>query len=349
MRTIAVVNQKGGCGKTTTAINLAAFLAREKRRTLVVDMDPQGHASLGLLPDAVRLTQTMYDVFVHHRNGRDTRIQDVIRSAQENLDVAPADILLSGVPEHLAGLPNREGVLTEILEEVRGRYDYVIIDCPPHVGLLTFNALCAASEAIVPVDPSFFALHGIGKLLETFDVLYKRTGHKVDVRALVTLYSGRSRFASDVADEIRKHLAGAHFTTMIRHSMKLAEAASHGLPIAGYRHRCAGFEDYKALAAEVLQAETRSPRLTLDGVVFEFEAPQAQRVQLVGDFNEWMLDATDMTQAGKLWTQVLRLEPGRYRYRYVVDGRWCSDPLNADVEPSPYGGENSVCVVAELR
>jgi len=352
MRTIAVVNQKGGCGKTTTAINLGAFLALEGRRTLVVDMDPQGHATLGLLPDNGQPSRTLYDVFVHHSNGRDTRLKDVIRPAQANLDVAPADILLSAVPEKLAGLPNREGTLAEVVDEVRSDYDYVIVDCPPHVGLLTFNALCASSEAIVPVDPSFFSLHGIGKLLETFDVLAKRTGHELAVRALATLYSGRTRFVRDVVDEIRKHLADRHFATSIRHSVKLAEAASHGQPITSYCRRCAGYDDYKALTAEVLEMEARpaaqgpcAPKLTDDGVVFALEAPQAHRVQLVGDFNRWMLDGNEMTQSGKVWKQVLRLEPGRYRYRYVVDGRWCSDPLNADVEPSPYGGDDSVCVV----
>jgi chromosome partitioning protein len=372
MRTIAVVNQKGGCGKTTTSINLSAFLALNGRRTLVVDMDPQGHATLGLVREAAEPSKTLYDVFTHHRNGRETRVQDVIRSVQPNLDVAPSDILLSGIPEKLSRVRRRESILAEIIAEVRADYDYVIVDCPPHVGLLTFNALCACSEAIVPVDPSFFSLHGIGKLFETFDLLMRKTGHQISVRALATLYNGRTRFARDVVDEIRSHLAGRYFTTVIRYSMKLAEAASHGLPIAAYSRRCAGFDDYEALAAEVLEMEKVSaseaaaetakapeelqkfvlygasgPRRTGEGVVFALEAPEAHRVQLVGDFNEWALDGAEMTQSGGVWTQLLRLQPGRYRYRYVVDGCWCSDPRNTDVEPSPYGGDNSVCVVAE--
>ena len=366
MRTIAVVNQKGGCGKTTTTINLAAFLALEKRRTLVVDMDPQGHATLGLLPDAVQLPRTIYDVFVQHSNGRETRLRDITRSVHKHLDLAPADILLSAVPERFAGLSGRETVLAEVLDEVQDDYDYVLVDCPPHVGLLTFNALRACSEAIVPVDPSFFSLHGIGKLLETFDVVAKRTGHEIAMRALVTLYAGRSQFAKDVVEEIRQHLAGRHFSTVIRHSVKLAEAASHGLPIAGYCSRCAGFEDYEALAAEVLQMETGKPasdqatngaseggilpsppKVTEAGVVFAIEAPEARHVQLVGDFNEWTLDGNEMTPSAKIWTKVLKLDPGRYRYRYVVDGIWQNDPLNAEVEPAPYGGYNSVFVLPD--
>ena len=367
MRAIAIVNQKGGCGKTTTAINLAAFLALEGRRTLVVDMDPQGHATLGLQPDAAELSRTMYDVLVQHGNGRDTLLRDITRSVHARLDVAPADILLSAIPEALAGLPGREGILAEVLDEVRDEYDYVIVDCPPHVGLLTFNALNACSEAIVPVDPSFFSLHGIGKLLETLDLLAKKTGHDITVRALVTLYSGRTQFGRDIVNEIRKHLAGRHFTTVIRHSVKLAEAASHGLPIVGYCSRCAGFEDYEALAAEVLQMEAArpssesamdgsrndpgpmAPKVTPEGVVFAIEAPDAQRVQLVGDFNEWTPDVNEMTPAGRIWTSVVKLHPGRYRYRYVIDGQWQHDPLNADVEPAPYGGHNSVFVLDESR
>src|SRR5207247_4338184 len=234
MRTIAVMNQEVGCGKTSTSINLSAFLAREQRRVLLVDMDPQGQATLGLVSDAVQPSRTMYEVFVEDPGERPTVLRDVIRNVRENLDVAPADILLSGVPEALAGQIGREDILVDALAGFADDYDYVIVDCPPSVGLLTFNALKACSEAIVPMDPSFFSLHGIGKLLETFDVLAKETNHHIAARVLVTLYSGRSAFVKAVVDEIRRHLAVRHFDTVIRYSVKLAEAASHGVPIASY-------------------------------------------------------------------------------------------------------------------
>src|SRR5262245_25892995 len=218
MRTIAVVNQKGGCGKTITSINLSAFLASAQRRVLVVDMDPQGHATLGLIADAaIPPAQTMYEVFAR-RGGKDpTRLRDVILSVDDHLDLAPADILLSAIPEMLAGLARREDRLDDALAEVGGDYDYVIIDCPPNVGLLTFNALKACSEAIVPMDPSFFSLHGIGKLLETFDALEKQTGHRITARVLLTLYSGRTPFVRAVVDEIRSHLSGRYFETTVRY------------------------------------------------------------------------------------------------------------------------------------
>ena len=374
MRTIAVVNQKGGCGKTITSINLSAFLARARRRVLLVDMDPQGHATLGLLGKEVPPSTTMYEVFLQGAGGNPGVLREIVCSIRDNLHVAPADILLSAIPETLAGRAGREDILSAALASVRDDYDYVVVDCPPTVGVLTFNALKACSEAIVPMDPSFFSLHGIGKLLETFDVLARETGHQITPRVLVTLYSGRSPFVKAVVDEIRHHLDGRHFETLIRYSIKLAEAASHGVPIADYSTRCAGFEDYQALAAEVLAQEpedtTReplapdptceplatqddtlgvrpsAPTATPDGVLFTLQALDAERVHLAGDFNDWALDGSEMEPVDGVWTKLVKLPPGRYRYRFVVDGQWRSDPLNAIVEPSAYGGQDSVLVVA---
>jgi chromosome partitioning protein len=258
MRTIAVVNQKGGCGKTITSINLSAFLACARRRVLVVDMDPQGHATLGLLAGAAAPAKTMYEVFSRHADRQPADLHDVILPVRENLDVAPADILLSAIPEMLAGLIGREDILSDVLDGVRDEYDYIVVDCPPNVGLLTFNALKACSEALVPMDPSFFALHGIGKLLETFDVLARMAEHRVDARVLITLYPGRALFVKAVVEEIRRHLGGQVFETVVRYSVKLGEAASHGLPIVHYCRRSAGFDDYQALAAEVLRQEVES-------------------------------------------------------------------------------------------
>ncbi len=373
MRTIAVVNQKGGCGKTITSINLSAFLARARRRVLLVDMDPQGHATLGLLGKEVPPSTTMYEVFLQGAGGNSGVLREIVCSVRDNLHVAPADILLSAIPETLAGRAGREDILSAALASVENDYDYVVVDCPPTVGVLTFNALKACSEAIVPMDPSFFSLHGIGKLLETFEVLARETGHRVTPRVLVTLYSGRSPFVKAVVEEIHHHLEGRYFETLIRYSIKLAEAASHGVPVADYSTSCAGFEDYQALAAEVLAQEPPSPdatpeprsthgtsisaagiddgvrpsapAATPDGVLFTFEALDAERVHLAGDFNDWALDGNEMEPTDGVWTKVVKLPPGRYRYRYVVDGQWRSDPLNAVVEPSTYGGHDSILVV----
>jgi chromosome partitioning protein len=361
MRTIAIVNQKGGCGKTTTSINLSAFLALHKR-VLLVDLDPQGHATLGLSPEFVRLRKTTSDLFVQKTDRQHVTLSDIAYTISNNLDLAPADVLLSGAPERLAGMTGRENILSEALAEVRDRYDYVIVDCAPGIGLLSFNALKACSEAIVPMDPSFFSLHGIGKVFETFDLLERETGHHVNARVLVTLYAGRSPFVKAVLEDVQTHLSGRCFQTFIRYSVKLAEAASHGLPITQYCTRCAGFDDYGSLAAEVLQQQDEPERVPTnrdwaaldsagvtvmgEGVVFTVEAAGAERVQLVGDFNDWTAEGSEMQRDGRYWKKVLNLEPGRYLYRFVVDGNWQNDPLNATVEPCP-GGFNSVLVVGD--
>lgn len=360
MRTIAVVNQKGGCGKTTTSINLSAFLALAGRRVLLVDMDPQGHSTLGLTPGGLPDSRTMYDVLLSATGRSYTTIGDITRPVDENLDLAPADIRLSAIPETLAGVTDRENVLSRAFAGLTDRYDYIIVDCPPNVGLLTFNALKGCTEALIPMDPSFFSLHGIGKLFETFELLERETGHRISARVLVTLYSGRTSFVKAVVEEVHHHLAGEHFETAIRQSVKLAEAASHGLPITRYAKRSAGFEDYQALAGEILRQElttTRTekvviaaaPASTVDGVLFTVKAPDAVSVQLAGDFNDWTPHGSEMEQVGGVWRKTLRLAPGRYRYRYVVDGFWHRDPHNPAVVPSPFGGDDSLLVLDQTE
>ncbi|MBN2242289.1 MAG: AAA family ATPase [Acidobacteria bacterium] len=370
MRTIAVVNQKGGCGKTVTAINISAFLARRQRKVLLIDMDPQGHATLGLQTDPVHPAGTISEVLLRESKEESPGLRDVRRTVLPGLDLVPADIVLSGVPERLSAVSGREYRLAQALAEVRGMYHYVIVDCPPGVGLLTFNALIACSETIIPVDPSFFSLHGVGKLMETLDVLARRADHDMESRALITLYTGRADFFREVVADIRKHLPGRVFDTVVRFSVKLAEAASHGLPIVEYCKHCAGFEDYGMVTAEILRQEERrpvlsgsigdadqsagfepeaadvpaasAPVLTEEGVLFTLEAPAAERVQIAGDFNSWEPAGGEMEFSNGVWRAMISLVPGRYRYRYVVDGEWRADPSNPEVERSPYGEYDSV-------
>jgi chromosome partitioning protein len=256
MRTIAIVNQKGGCGKTMTAINLSAFLARTPRRVLLIDMDPQRHATLGVLKDPCPLEKTVYEVLAREQGV--TGLREVILKVRENFDLVPSDVLLSALPEKFRDIPGKEDRLAEALEEIHQDYDYVIVDCPPNVGLLTFNALKACSEAIIPVEPSFFSLHGIARQMETLDLLARKSSHDIRARALITLYSTRSDFGKTMAEEIRKHLGSVCFNTFIRFSAKLPESVGQGLTIAEFSTRSAGFADYRALAREVVDQESPS-------------------------------------------------------------------------------------------
>jgi cellulose biosynthesis protein BcsQ len=309
----------------------------------------------------------MYDVLLDGPGRVQMGIADIAKSVAVGLDLAPADIRLSAIPESLAGIAGRENTLSRAVEDLADRYDYVIIDCPPNVGQLTFNALKACTEALIPMDPSFFSLHGIGKLFETIELLERETGHQISARVLVTLYSGRTTFMRAVLDEVQRHLEGEHYATVIRQSVKLAEAASHGVPITQYAPRSAGYEDYQALANEVLQQEpapiveepeapatlidipvvAAAPFETPDGILFTVDAPEASEVQIAGDFNDWTPEGNEMELVGAIWMKTLRLAPGRYRYRYVVDGHWRCDPYNSAFEPSPFGGNDSLLVVGE--
>lgn len=261
MRVISVINQKGGCGKTTTAINLCGCLSQLNRRVLLVDLDPQGHASLGLNlnPEDVRCGMT--EVMT-----QSTSLEEVIRVADgTNLDVAPANITLSTVEQLLAGAAGKEGRLLNKIEGMQRNYDYVIIDSPPSLGILTFNALRASDMSIVPIDMGFFSLHGVAKLIEIIDLVSRHTGHEVQLRALATMVSLRTRFTREVLDEIRQHFKDNVFRTLIRNNVRLREATSHGVPISHYDRRSAGANDYRAVAEEVLamevSAEAKVPEL----------------------------------------------------------------------------------------
>ncbi|MBI3811560.1 MAG: ParA family protein [Nitrospirae bacterium] len=255
MRTIAVINQKGGCGKTTTAINLSACLARLNRRVLLVDLDPQGHASLGLNLKPEHLLKGMTEVLT-----QETCIDDVICGAiSPNLDVAPANVTLSSVEQLLSSVPQKEQRLLSAIQSSRHSYDYVIIDSPPSLGLLTFNALRASDEAIVPVEMGFFSLHGLAKLIEIVDVVARHTGHEVTVRALATMVNLRVRFTREVLGEVQRHFSERTFKTVIRNNTRLREAASHGLPITEYDPGAHGAADYAALAQEVVALEKSLP------------------------------------------------------------------------------------------
>jgi chromosome partitioning protein len=361
MRVIAIVNQKGGCGKTTTTVNLAGALADEGYRVLVVDMDPQAHATLALGLEPDDLDANLYEVLVEPTGAG--RLDSVIVDVSESIDLAPSSIVLSALEQKLAGERHdaRTERLAAALEGLPPLYDFVLIDCPPNVGLLTFNALRAAREVIIPLETSFFAIDGVQKLLETISLLSDRIGHKLHVRVLPTLYDGRTRYARTTLGEIRELFKELCFDSVVRLNVKLREAAKQGVPISRFAPTAIGAIDYASVAMELAasppellaqvtsdrkEAATAEPGAPRE-VVVRFKDPNAGDVRIAGDFNGWVPDRgvrSVIASEGqtRVWTKVLTLEPGTYQYRYIVDGEWREDPANPQSAPGPTGQPNSI-------
>ena len=260
MRTIAVVNQKGGCGKTTVSINLASALAELGRKTLLVDMDPQSHCAVGLAVPEDQIEQSIYDVLISTSRNEPVRLAEILWQISDKLELAPASIDLSAFEQQMAGIPERESCLKNVLCEMKDEYDYVIVDCPPAVGLLTFNALRAATDTIVPVETGYFALHGLSRQLETLSILCKRCSQQIDVRVLASMYDIRTKMAREILTELRAHFADKMFKTVVNFNTKIKEASSFGQPICEYDSASKGQRDFHALAEEIIDSQARQQR-----------------------------------------------------------------------------------------
>jgi chromosome partitioning protein len=508
MRTIAVINQKGGCGKTTTSINLAACLARLNQRTLLVDMDPQGHCGVGLAVPEEQIERTIYDALIEEQDGKVARVNELVWQIASDFDLAPANIRLAAFEQVFAGREGREDRLSKALESARQTYQWCVIDCPPSVGLLTFNALRACDEVIVPVETGFFSLHGLTKMMETLELLRERCGKETAIRILPTLYDTRTKLAREVLSELRGKFREYLMESTINFNTKLKEAASFGQPITEYDPGSRGYKDFVNLARELMghrpvevetaaserlsrpaelvkrakqlaqvtnyqfgrntvatgpapialtddaapaaeaaasapvsqipvepavahepvvggrmgklfggvsepapaadapdasdyasqpssasealalvdddlqtaqdraldkieaelatgsseaAAEPRPAKTTAqkleefygvkqigDEVVFSVRFQDAKKVLVSGDFNNWSPNSTPMLSRdgspGEWWMS-LPLAPGRYRYRFIVDGQWVTDPNNKYVESNQYGELNNIVEV----
>ena len=247
-KTIAIVNQKGGVGKTTTCVNLAAALKELDQRVLICDFDPQANTTSGFGVDKTTASPSIYDVLI---DGADCRKAIV---TTQWADVIPANKSLAGATVEMIGIDHREYLLKSALEPFRSEYDYIFIDCPPSLELLTLNALCAADTVMVPVQCEYYALEGLSDLLSTIRIVKRSLNPNIDMEGVVlTMYDGRTNLSMQVAEEVKRHFPGKVYATVIPRNVRLSEAPSHGKPVTAYDNLSRGSEAYRSLASELLE------------------------------------------------------------------------------------------------
>ncbi|MDP2928496.1 MAG: AAA family ATPase [Candidatus Omnitrophota bacterium] len=373
MKIVAIANQKGGCGKTTTSINLAGAIAHLGKKVLLIDLDPQAHATFGLGMASTPIDKSIYNLLTDNsQTKRD--LNHCIVNVSENFDIVPSNILLSTLEQELK---ETEGAVSKLFETIYTGaigYDYVIIDCPPSLGFLTFNALRAASLVIVPVDMGAFSLMGVEKLMGMIELIKIKINHSPKVRALATLYDRRLKYSEIMLNEIKKCFKDQLLETIIRMNVTLRKAVAKGVSVIKFDNKSNGAVDHMALAHEVMRMEGAeefkqalaevsskqeevalpvSPRIPLmrpntepknRDTIFFIKAPSAKEVYIVGDFNQWKINEASRLAKSEdgSWQTKFALTPGKYRYKFVVDGEWLIDSQNAEKEQNPFGTYDSV-------
>ena len=370
MRVISIANQKGGCGKTTTAINLASALCFNGQKTLLIDMDPQAHATLGLNVDS---SDSIYNV-ISNLTPRKLRIENIIKKIEDGFDIVPSNILVGTLEQELADEIGRELKLLEIIAPLKAQYEYILIDCPPSLGFLTVNALRASDEVVIPVETSRFSMQGVEHLMDIVKLIKDRLNHPIQCRLLVTMFDSRLRHSFSMLADIKEKFVNILLDTIIHVNVKLKESAVMGQTVINYDKYSRGSKDYFSLAKELIMAEKKVIRSQvasekqaaeagvafsgrMQGMVreemkdfalttFTLAAPGAQSVYVTGSFNDWSLDEScRMRQEDGRWVARIPLKPGTHKYQFIIDGRWCEDPANHRQERNSFGDINSLIEV----
>jgi len=377
MMTIAIANQKGGCGKTTTAINLAACLGQKQQRVLLIDMDPQGHASLGL-GQQCEDAQGLYEVLMSEAEINNVIIPDV----SYGVDMIPATISLAAADQLLANFNKKDLQLLIHLEDLDSDYDFVILDCPPQLGLLSFNALRASDQLIIPLEMSSFALDGVERLRDTITLLRDRFDTDISIQILPTMIDYRTRFTNIIMGEIIERFPDDTIAAPIHYTVRIKEAAYHGKAIIDYEPRCLAANDYSLLSESIIDnnlpakdilAETRkrfkelnntialsnsrTPITTKEPAAEESDNTQTiilafvdtgiKSLEIAGEFNNWIPDHNIVTQREDgIIKKTLQVQPGNYQYRLIINGKWQKDPTNLNQTLNDYGEINSLLQVS---
>ncbi len=381
MTTVSIANQKGGCGKTTTAINLSSALAVSGKKVLLIDLDPQAHATYGLGLANQSVDKSIYNVLTDNGE-RHRSLADCIFNVSKNLDIIPSSILLSTIEQELIDKEDAVSKLYDILSSEQLDYDYTVIDCPPSLGFLTFNALRAANLVLVPIDMSAFSLMGVAKLLGMLELIKVKINHQPRVNAVATIFDRRTKYSQTMLDEIKALFKEQMLETVIRMNVTLKKAASKGISVLQMDRESNGAIDYMALAKEISQYDTEkieekrkseevqkaimaltsteepqtadisgnTPSL-VDSVKslsrevrFAVDAPDAKDIYIVGDFNHWKIDETSRlsrTPDGR-WEKSVGLSSGRYKYKFVIDGEWVLDAKNNERVQNAFGTFDSI-------
>jgi len=347
MKIISIANQKGGCGKTTMAVNVAAALARLGSETLLIDMDPQAHATFSLgYSEVSSERKTSYDIFRSHFDNTEVVYEDLIISDRKNMAFIPANMMLSAAEINLGGVNGAASILFKTLSNpFFSKYEYVIIDSPPSFGFLTLNSMYAADMIIVPIDVSYFSFNGVNGVHRVANLLNVETGRKPSIFFVLNIFDQRSNFAKELDKEAQTKIGPYLLPTKVRSSIRLREAARDGKTIFEYDSKCSASLDFYNLTSDILTAENQQIETSVRE--FFFHAPEAGAVYVLGDFNGWQ--KKESSRLSKLesgtWSAHFTLDRGKYRYKFLVDEEWVNDPENIKTEANEFGTVDSVVEV----